>query len=368
MHLFNTREAAAAHLKTKFTEAHEVKELIKKHEIPIKRGAYSAYEARVIEDVVRRFLEERALDMKHLHGFFLETEPSFPIRELLVEVSSALERRTMNSVWVYMSYHYHPYVDARWEPENEIQLLSLVRVLGFKWKEICGIMNKSSRKCISNYYRIMGFNYLYKSSFKISEEGIPTTEAEWDVLCEKLRTNRKRLSHLINGYISTKLVVPFWNEYNNMALMGYVILHNHFCSVEIKISRILELIDGGGIQASDEGMVDRQKIHEEISRLIPDLGAYELDIPIDIEDIFWRTIKLFVSFSSILLRSRFVQITKVYGIRTFRDLIDVFRNVAVDCYLYRIKDRLKEEVSRITTQKKIRRRSTKELMAGGCSG
>ncbi|UYI28488.1 putative DNA-binding protein [Encephalitozoon cuniculi] len=364
MHVFRSKEEAVSHLRTKFTDAHEVRELMKRYNISMKRGCYNSYEGKVIDEAIRRFLKEHRLEMRNLHAFFLEEEPEFPIKDLLVEVSNALEQRTMNSVWVYVSYHYHPYIDAKWEPENEIQLLNLVRVLGFKWKEICGIMNKTSRKCISNYYRIMGFRYLYRKSFKMPEGGIPTTNEEWDRLCESLRTTRKRLSHLINGYISSKLVVPFWNEYNNMALMGYVILHNHFCSVDIKVSEILRVIDQGSAETSGGEGVSRERIHEEISRFIPDLGSYKLDIPIDAEDIFWRTIRLFVQFPSALLRSRFIQITKVYGIRTFKDLIEVFRNLAVDCYLYKVKDRLKDEVNKILIQKSTRRRSTKELVEG----
>ncbi|KAG5858949.1 hypothetical protein KMI_10g16490 [Encephalitozoon hellem] len=363
MHVFRTKEEAAKHLRTKFTDAHEVKDLIEKHGIAMKRGCYNSYEAKVVDETIRGFLKEHGMEMKNLHGFFLEEELDFPIKELLVEISNALGQRTMNSIWVYVSYHYHPYIDAKWEPENEIQLLNLVRVLGFRWKEICGIMNKTSRKCISMYYRIMGFNYLYRKSFKMPEEGIPTTDEEWERLCERLRTNRKRLSHLINGYISSKLVVPFWNEYNNMALMGHVILHNHFCSVDIKIREILRLIDEGGIESPDGEIVGRERIREEISKLIPDLSGYELGIPIDLEDVFWRTIKLFVRFSSGLLRSRFIQIMKVYGIRTFRDLIEVFQSLAVDCYLYKIKDKIRDEVSKMLADKKTKRRSTKDLIA-----
>ena len=88
------------------------------------------------------------MEIRNLHTFFLDEEPEFSIRELLVAISRALECRAMNSLWIYVSYHHHPYVDAKWEPENEIQLLNLVRVMGFKRKEICGIMNKSSRKCM----------------------------------------------------------------------------------------------------------------------------------------------------------------------------------------------------------------------------
>ncbi|ADM10969.1 uncharacterized protein Eint_011070 [Encephalitozoon intestinalis ATCC 50506] len=360
MHIFRTKEEAENHLRTKFTDAHEVKEIMKKYNISMKRGCYNSYEAKVVDSAIQKFLKENKMEMKNLYSFFLEEEPEFPIRELLIEVSNALKQRTMNSLWVYVSYHYHPYIDSKWEPENEIQLLNLVRIFGFKWKKICGIMNKTSRKCISKYYRIMGFGYLYRKSFKMPEEGIPTTDEEWDGMCEKLKTTRKRLSHLINGYISSKLVVPFWNEYNNMALMGYVILHNHFCSIGIQISEILKLIDESGIEG--EETVGRERIKEEISKLIPRLDSYTLDIPIDVEDIFWRTIKLYVRFSSTLLKSRFIQITKVYGIRTFKDLIEVFQNLAVDCYLYKIKDKLRDEVRKILSQEKTRRRSTKELV------
>lgn len=353
---FNTREEAMNHLRTKFTSAYEVKRMMEEYNIVLKRGEYNSYEASRIDGVIREFLQENQLSMKDLHSFLLDEFPSFPIRELLVTVSNVLECRSMNSVWIYVSYHYHPYVDAKWEPENEIQLLNLVRVLGFKWKEICGIMNKSSRRCISNYHRIMGTRSICKSGFKLSEDEIPTTEEEWGGLCEKLRTNRKRLSHLINGYITSKLVVPLWNEYNNMELIAYVILYNHFCSVRIKIQELREFINGSNTEEmpGDES-VNRDRIRSEISKFVPDVTSYCLDIPVEIDDIFWRTVKIFLEFPSGLLRSRFVQLSKMYGIRTFGDLVNVLYDVAVNCYLYKIKDRLKEEVNSIINSNTRRR-------------
>lgn len=344
---FRTKEEAFNHLKTRFTSAPDVKKLMQTFDIPLKRGEYNSYEAALIDSVLKTFLAENQLAMRDLHAFFLEECPEFPVRELLVAMSAALECRSMNSVWIYLSYHYHPYVDARWEPENEIQLLNLVKVLGFKWKEICGIMNKSSRKCISNYYRIMGLRSISRQSFRL-EGDIPTTADEWDSVCARLKTTRSRLSHLINGYISTKLVAPLWNEHNNMMLAAHVMFYNHFCSVKIDIPQLLEFLSS----PADDEKPDRDRIRQEISRFVPSLETHCLDIRIELEDVFWRTIKVFMNFPSALLRARFMQIVKIHGIREFRHLLDVFRTMAVDCYLYRIKDRLREEVERIVGAKK----------------
>ncbi|KAH9412210.1 hypothetical protein HK407_01g01030 [Ordospora pajunii] len=351
MYFFGKKEDAMAYLRTKFVNAHDVNKIMVEYQISLKRGAYSSYEAKRIDDAIKAFLAENGLEMKNLHGFFLEEEAEFPIRKLLLAVSEVLANRAMNSIWIYVSYHYHPYVDAKWEPENEIQLLNLVRALGFRWKEICGIMNKSSRKCIKNYYRIMGYEYLSSASFKIDEESIPTTESGWNEMCRKLKTNRKRLSHLINGYISRRLIVPLWNEYNNMMLIGYVLVYNHFCSMEIRLLELFELINNRCFEGVDGVDVCREDIAKQVDEYLPDASKYMLDVAIDVEDVFWRSIKVFVRFPSVHLRCRFIQIMKIHGIRVFGDLFSVFKVLAIDCCLYKIKDMLREEVSRIMNAK-----------------
>ncbi|KAM0672354.1 hypothetical protein OCOL_000572 [Ordospora colligata] len=340
-----------AYLRTRFVNAHDVNKIMVEHQISLKRGEYTSYEAKKIDDAIKAFLRENGFEMRNLHGFFLEEEPEFPIKKLLLAVTEVLGNRAMNSIWIYVSYHYHPYVDAKWEPENEIQLLNLVRSLGFRWKEICGIMNKSSRKCIKNYYRIMGYEYLSSASFKIDEENIPTTESEWDEMCGKLRTNRKRLSHLINGYISRRLIVPLWNEYNNMVLMGYALVYNHFCSMEIRLAELLGMINNRCLEGMSNADMCREDISKQVDGYLPNTSKYVLDVVIDVEDVFWRSIKIFMRLPSLHLRCRFIQIMKIHGIRTFSDLFGVFKTLAVDCYLYKIKDMLKEEVGRIMSQK-----------------
>lgn len=361
MRSIGSRDEAIEHLRTKFMKSGEARALMEKYDIVVKRGDYSCSEVKLIDEVMRMFLEKHQLSIKDLHGFFLEENPSFPIRDLLLEISNALEYRTLTSVWIYVSYHYHPYVDAKWEPENEIQLLKLVQVLGFKWKEICGIMKRSSRKCIFNYYKIMGIKGMSKCSLKLAE-GIPSTEDGWNDMCKRLRTSRKRLSHLINGYIANRLANPFWNEYNDVVLIAYAIFYNHFCSVKIKIPELLQFLDGNADKLPERESINRDEVSEEISRFIPDLKEYCLDVSVDIEDIFWGTITMFLRFSSGLLKSKFVQISKIYGIKTFGDLIAVFRDIAVNCYLCKIKNKLKEEIDKVMNEKMgVRKKKTSRL-------
>ena len=117
----------------------------------------------------------------------------------------------------------------------------------------------------------MGFGYICISRFKLSEEVIPTTEEGWDNLFRKIKTNRKRMSHLIYGYISNNLVAPFCNEYNNTMLITFVFFYNHFCSFKMRIPELLEFINDNSATREGKSMI-RDDIYGRclsLSRILP---------------------------------------------------------------------------------------------------
>jgi hypothetical protein len=340
-----TKEEAVVYLRTKFVKKHLASRLIRKHELTFKKGEYNKVECALLDSAIKKFFSENGLTMRDLHAFLLEENEAFPIRRLLIAMSDALQNRLMNSVWIYLSYHYHPYVNEDWEPENEVQLLNLVRAMGFKWKRICMLLYKSSRKCIKKYHDLMGYSRISKSLFKLENDEIPTSEEEWNKMCCRLRISRERLSVCINAYISRKLFTPYWNEYNDMTLIAYVLRYNYFCSLRIKIEELQEFIERGSV--SEDGGVNREEILRKADEFMPDLSKCDLGVEIETEDIFWRNIQGYMNFSTVLLRARFLQLCKTRNLRTYERLLGLFRTLVAECYIMRLKDRLKEEIERM---------------------
>jgi len=394
--------SAYNYIRSKFVIARGMRELIKKHKLKIKYGVFAKDEAQLVERTLNKFLADRGLSMDDFKRGLVEGG-DFPIKELVYECTQACESRTYHTMFNHLAYSYHPDIRKRIEADEEIQLLDLVNQKGFKWKEIGYHLSKYKDLCQRKYLSMIGENS--RSLTKRRIEGLltrmPATDEEWGVVCREMRLKRPTIVRAINRFLNGKRLCEDEGRNLEIQLCILILKGNHYCRFNCDVERILgylegdeilditnggdpNVVDGGDPDVVDVGdlnvanggdpnVVDGDDLNvvnggdpnvvnenhpntssEEIrgtqSRFLARFliffnlaDDFNLDVPINKDDIFWYNITRDLNLPKSLALTKFNQLSAMYGWRTFQDIYDTVVKIAYDYAVVRIKQLLIEK-------------------------
>lgn len=374
------RDSAYRYIRSKFVMLKETRKLIRKHGLKIKYGFLSDTETKTVRRVVDSFLQQRNLTLRDLQKHLVE-ETDFPFHDLLYECTQACELRTYKSIHTHIAYYYNPFIHTSWNPEDEVQLLDLVNQKGFKWKEISYHLSKYKDICRSRYLMLKGEGAGRISKRRIEQllaTGLPSTDEEWEVLCEELRLNRGYIMRKIDKYLNGKELCMPESKMPEICLCLQILKNNHYCGFDISLESIVEYLDSdplsfdlvaridgsstpfvsvrgkrceGSADAADrnddelERIPDRSLVRSEsqarfLSRFLDFFCRsedFDLDIRICRDDIFWFNITREMVLERNLVYTKFNELKMQYGWETFKDIYDTVVKMSYDHVILAIK-------------------------------
>lgn len=341
---------AYQYLRSKFVMAKDAQKLIKQFDLKFKYGNFSTKEAKLTHKIIDEFIQEHNLTMDDLQSHLAEETP-FPLPDLVARVVNEIEHRTYKTVFTHIAFNYHPFVTHKFAPEEDIELLRLVQKRGFQWKEIAQNLSKYRNHCRIRFLSLKGEQYRYLSIKQVKElveHGLPRTDYEWAEESKRLCVSKDQLIKKVNRYLRRLEFDRNDEYYSNVVLLLYVLAYNYYCAVSININRITELINGPSTPYEDANL---NTLHVNPSQtgsaLFADFSkmlelhfdsSVDLDVQIDLEDIFWNTIGRELTMECVLLKHRFIVLMKSFSLDKFSDVKKQLIDFAYKYYLNNMRD------------------------------
>lgn len=338
-------------LRSKFVCAKTARRLIKENGLKFRHGFFSTKEVEATRGAVAEFLDDNGLAVKDLENWLVE-DAEFPRFELAKYVTSRVPYRTFKSIITFITWWYNPLTKSKFSEGDDLQLVELVNQKGFRWKEIGMVLEKWRDQCRHRFLRLKGLEKKkihMKDIKQIVRAGIPTSEAEWTVLCTRMQVSKALLTKYINQYLKRMPSDPSCDAINNITLCAYILVHNFYCTVSIDLRRFVDFLRNGALQyVEQEGACDSSHPEGERARSDPDaLRAYfdlnfhgafssveslDLGVEVETDDIFWINIINEFHIESQDAKSRFYALVSSHGIRTFGDLYKTLGSLSWDCF------------------------------------
>lgn len=360
-------------LRTRFVSAKHAKEIMKKNSLKMRQGFFSGAEAEMARRAISEFLSDNKLDLSDLNRYFLE-DSIFPMADLVRHVVEQLPYRTFKSVHLHIAFCYHPGVHDKFTEEQNIQLLSYVRQHGYQWTIIGRVVEKYRDHCRRQYLSLTGQTerrLVDREIKRIVSDGVPVTEEEWLEVCQLYNITKKSLSKGLSKYMKRIEFNRDDTYYTDIVLMSYILAYNHYCALQVDIPALLcflneqpaaallaEGADGFGdgpenipdgapseqdakhvsTGAHTRGSPLYQSVQRGVARCLCVPDKFNLGVPVEYDDIFWFNICEMIPLALPVARSKYFSICRIYGLRTFEDILKTLREL---CYGFLV-DRIKK--------------------------
>lgn len=322
----NDREAALYKLTRTMLTPKEIKKLINIHKFSFKEGRYSWREMNIVRRMIIIYMKKHGIKKETLEEWAVYNKVSnvFDIKDLCSQITDTLKYRTYRSVYSMLNHICNPYLNQKFTPDSDRELLALVAKEGRQWKKYEPILEKYRKTSIWRYNILMKHHQKHVTIdmlLNLNNSNLPKTESEYQLLATSTGLSIDKIKKKIKSYLKGREFNVTTNHRHLIDFCLFILNYNFPSRININIDQINYNIN------EFENNISKGNIALFINKTIINNSKTNLNIPIEKHDIFWNILRQRFEIENSDLWAKYYELQSEYNWRTYKDIFDTIKMI-----------------------------------------
>lgn len=320
------RETALYKLTRTMLTPKEIKKLVNTYKFSFKEGRYSSKEMNIVHRMIIIYMKKYGIKKEALEEWAVYNKVSdgFDIKDLCSQITDTLKYRTYRSVYSMLNHICNPYLNQKFTPDSDRELLALVAKEGHQWKKYEPVLEKYRKASIWRYNMLMNRHQKHVTIdmlLNLNNSDLPKTEFEYQSLATSTGLPIDKIKKKIKSYIKGREFDVIKNHRHLIDFCLFILNYNFPSRINIDIDKINHDI------TEFENNISKGDISTFINETIVNNSKVNLDIPIEKHDIFWNILHQQFGIENSDLWAKYHELQSEYNWKTYKDIFNTVKTI-----------------------------------------